>query len=127
RGAAAQRRQPRLRQPGAALHRHEDVHHHQSGPGPDHRPGRAGARRLPYVGAVRGVGFDPDGNLALGQQITSSSQALSWLGPANLIDGDPGTYFESANNAFPQTVTLDLGAERSVDRLVVRLPANWGG
>ncbi|GAA4245137.1 glycosyl hydrolase family 28-related protein [Dactylosporangium darangshiense] len=81
----------------------------------------------PYVVALHGVGFDPDGNLALGQQITSSSQALSWLGPANLVDGDPGTYFESANNAFPQTVTLDLGAQRSVDRIVLRLPANWGG
>ncbi|MGI5241146.1 choice-of-anchor D domain-containing protein [Dactylosporangium sp. CA-139066] len=81
----------------------------------------------PYVVALHGVGFDPDGNLALGQQITSSSQALSWLGPANLVDGDPGTYFESANNAFPQTVTLDLGAARSVDRIVLRLPANWGG
>lgn len=80
----------------------------------------------PYVVAVRGVGFDPDGNLALGQQITSSSQALSWLTPANLVDGDPGTYFESANNAFPQTVTLDLGDSRTVDRLVLKLPANWG-
>ncbi|WP_433064564.1 choice-of-anchor D domain-containing protein [Dactylosporangium sp. CS-033363] len=80
----------------------------------------------PYVVAVRGVGFDPDGNLALGQQITSSSQALSWTGPANLIDGDPGTYFESANNAFPQTVTLDLGSSRTVSRLVLKLPANWG-
>ncbi|GAA2393509.1 choice-of-anchor D domain-containing protein [Dactylosporangium salmoneum] len=81
----------------------------------------------PYVVALHGVGFDPDGNLALGQQITSSSQALSWLGPVNLVDGDPGTYFESANNAFPQTVTLDLGAQRAVDRIVLRLPANWGG
>ncbi|MFI5908001.1 glycosyl hydrolase family 28-related protein [Dactylosporangium sp. NPDC051541] len=80
----------------------------------------------PYVVALRGVGFDPDGNLALGQQITSSSQALSWLGPANLVDGDPGTYFESANNAFPQTVTLDLGDIRTVDRIVVKLPSNWG-
>ncbi|MER7283018.1 glycosyl hydrolase family 28-related protein [Dactylosporangium sp. NPDC000244] len=80
----------------------------------------------PYVVSVRGIGFDPDGNLALGQQITSSSQALSWTGPANLIDGDPGTYFESANNAFPQTVTLDLGETRTVDRLVLKLPPNWG-
>jgi hypothetical protein len=100
-------------------------------------PGRAGvlAGKLsidstspagPYVVALHGIGFDPDGNLAIGQQVTASSQALSWLGPANLVDGDPGTYFESANNAFPQTVTLDLGGRRTVDRLVLRLPANWG-
>jgi Pectate lyase superfamily protein/Abnormal spindle-like microcephaly-assoc'd, ASPM-SPD-2-Hydin/F5/8 type C domain len=80
----------------------------------------------PYVVAVGGIGFDPDGNLALGQQVTASSQALSWLGPVNLVDGDPGTYFESANGAFPQTVTLDLGDARTVDRVVLRLPANWG-
>ncbi len=80
----------------------------------------------PYVVALKGIGFDPNGNLALGQQITASSQALSWLGPANLVDGDPGTYFESANGAFPQTVTLDLGDVRTVDRIVLRLPANWG-
>jgi hypothetical protein len=80
----------------------------------------------PYVVAVRGVGFDPDGDLALGQHATSSSQAGAGFAPANLVDGNPATYFESANGAFPQTVTLDLGETRAVDRIVLRLPANWG-
>jgi hypothetical protein len=80
----------------------------------------------PYVVALSGVGFDPDGNLALGQQVTSSSVAGPGFGPANLVDGNPGSYFESANGAFPQTVTLDLGDTRSVDRIVLRLPGNWG-
>jgi hypothetical protein len=80
----------------------------------------------PYVVPVNGIGFDPDGNLALGQQVTSSSVAGSGYGPGNLVDGNPATYFESANGAFPQTVTLDLGDRRTVDRIVLRLPGNWG-
>src|SRR6185312_340842 len=62
----------------------------------------------PYVVAVSGVGFDPDGDLALGQQVTSSSQAGPGFGPANLNDGDTSTYFESQDGTFPQTVTLTL-------------------
>lgn len=81
----------------------------------------------PYVVGLSGIGFDPQGNLALGRQITSSSQAGWWIAPANLVDGDPGSYFESLNGAFPQTVTLDLGQTISVRRVVLKLPPNWGG
>lgn len=81
----------------------------------------------PYVVGLTGIGFDPDGNLALGRDITSSSQAGWWIAPPNLVDGDPSTYFESLNGAFPQTVTLDLGHRTSVSRIVLKLPANWGG
>jgi hypothetical protein len=80
----------------------------------------------PYVVGLSGIGFDPDGNLALGRSITSSSVAGWWLAPTNLVDGDQGTYFESQNNAFPQTVTLDLGQAFSVSRIVLKLPGNWG-
>ncbi|MFC8733877.1 choice-of-anchor D domain-containing protein [Luteimicrobium sp. NPDC057192] len=80
----------------------------------------------PYVVMLTGVGFDPDGNLALGRSITSSSQA-SGFGPANAVDGNPATYFESLDGAgYPQTVTLDLGETFSVDRIVLRLPPGWG-
>ncbi|GMA24722.1 hypothetical protein GCM10025864_24810 [Luteimicrobium album] len=80
----------------------------------------------PYVVMLTGVGFDPDGNLALGRSITSSSQA-SGFGPANAVDGNPATYFESLDGAdYPQTVTLDLGEAFSVDRIVLRLPPGWG-
>jgi hypothetical protein len=68
----------------------------------------------------------PDGNLALGQQVTASSSAGGGFGPGNLVDGNPDSYFEGANGAFPQTVTLDLAQPRAVDRIVLRLPANWG-
>lgn len=81
----------------------------------------------PYVVGLKGIGFDPAGNLALGRDITSSSQAGWWIAPPNLVDGDSSTYFESLNGAFPQTVTLDLGHQVSVSRIVLKLPANWGG
>ena len=81
----------------------------------------------PYVVGLSGIGFDPDGNLALGREVTSSSQAGWWIAPPNLVDGNPATYFESLNGVFPQTVTLDLGQAISVRRLVLRMPTNWGG
>jgi len=80
----------------------------------------------PYVVAIHGIGFDPDGNLALGRTASASSSCCFWLPPGNLVDGDPATYFESANNAFPQTVSVDLGQAFTVSRIVLKLPANWG-
>ena len=80
----------------------------------------------PYVVDVKGIGFDPDGNLALGREATASSTAGWWLPPSNVVDGDPATYFESANEAFPQTLAVDLGREFEVARIVLKLPANWG-
>ncbi|MEY9855870.1 hypothetical protein ABH935_001474 [Catenulispora sp. GAS73] len=80
----------------------------------------------PYVVGLKGVGFDPNGDLALGRTATSSSQQCSWCGPDKLTDGDPTTYFESQDGTFPQTVTVDLGQSTSVDRVVLKLPPNWG-
>jgi hypothetical protein len=80
----------------------------------------------PYVVGLHGVGFDPNGNLALGRTVTATSQAGTWFGPQNLTDGNPDTYWESANGAFPQAATLDLGRPASVDRIVLELPSTWG-
>ncbi|KAB1900690.1 discoidin domain-containing protein, partial [Micromonospora sp. AMSO31t] len=55
---------------------------------------------------------------------TASSSTQTYAA-ANAVDGNAGTYWESANNAFPQTLTVDLGAARSVDRVVVKLPPGW--
>ena len=43
------------------------------------------------------------------------------------MDGNANTYWESANNAFPQSLTVDLGQNRSVSRVVLKLPpaAAW--
>jgi hypothetical protein len=39
-----------------------------------------------------------------------------------VTDGNAGTYWESRNNAFPQSITVDLGQNRSVGRVVLKLP-----
>ncbi|MDT7785396.1 MAG: hypothetical protein QOF58_3815, partial [Pseudonocardiales bacterium] len=57
---------------------------------------------------------------------TASSTNQSY-GPGNAGDGNQSTYWESANNAFPQWIQADLGAAVKADRVVLKLPAaNWG-
>jgi hypothetical protein len=41
---------------------------------------------------------------------------------SNAVDGDTSSYWESTDNAFPQSITVDLGATRQVGRLVLDLP-----
>jgi hypothetical protein len=43
----------------------------------------------------------------------------------NAIDGDPQTYWEGASQAFPESVTIDLGSRTTVGRIVLRLPPDW--
>jgi hypothetical protein len=63
----------------------------------------------------------PTGNLAAGRPATATSQTQGYT-PANVTDGNADTYWESANNAFPQSVTVDLGQSRAVSRIVLKLP-----
>ncbi|MEH0970145.1 discoidin domain-containing protein [Micromonospora sp. CPCC 205546] len=64
------------------------------------------------------------GNLAQGRPATATSVNQNY-GAANAVDGNAGSYWESVNNAFPQSLTVDLGAARTVDRVVLKLPAGW--
>jgi len=65
-------------------------------------------------------------NLALHKPITETSHTQV-LVAANTVDGDQTTYWESTNNVFPQSLTVDLGAPSSVNRIVLKLPiVNWG-
>ncbi|GAA4590699.1 hypothetical protein GCM10023107_17360 [Actinoplanes octamycinicus] len=68
----------------------------------------------------------PAGNLAAGKTVTATSQADVYT-PANLTDGNANSYWESSSNAFPQSVTVDLGQSRALTRIVVKLPpaAAW--
>ncbi|WP_371503223.1 discoidin domain-containing protein [Kitasatospora sp. NBC_00374] len=61
------------------------------------------------------------GNLAQGKPATASGVSQVY-GPANLVDGDANSYWESANNAFPQWAQIDLGCPTAIKRLVLRLP-----
>jgi hypothetical protein len=45
---------------------------------------------------------------------------------SNVTDGNQGTYWESANNALPQWVQVDLASAQSAGRVVLQLPATWG-
>nr|WP_246497689.1 discoidin domain-containing protein [Sphaerisporangium rubeum] len=60
-------------------------------------------------------------DLARGRPVSASSQT-QWYTPAYAVDGDANTYWESANNAFPQWLQVDLGAVATITRLVLRLP-----
>jgi hypothetical protein len=66
------------------------------------------------------------GNLAQGRPTTESGHADVY-GSGNTVDGNANTYWESRNNAFPGTVTVDLGASKAVKRVVLKLPpaAAW--
>ena len=56
---------------------------------------------------------------------TASGQSAPY-GAGNANDGNQGSYWESANNAFPQWLQVDLGAAVSVNRVVLKLPTDWG-
>ncbi|MCA2219386.1 discoidin domain-containing protein [Jidongwangia harbinensis] len=74
--------------------------------------------------AASALAADP--NLAAGRPFTASSHTDTYR-PGNAGDGNPGTYWESTNNAFPQWLQVDLGAAVDVDRVVLKLPpaADW--
>jgi chitodextrinase len=60
-------------------------------------------------------------NLAL-HRATSESSHTQTYASGNSTDGDNNTYWESANNAFPQWLQVDLGATTGVKRIVLKLP-----
>jgi hypothetical protein len=64
-------------------------------------------------------------NLAAGRP-TSESSHNDVYPSANLTDGNQASYWESANNAFPQWSQVDLGTTASISKVVLQLPANWG-
>jgi chitodextrinase len=59
---------------------------------------------------------------------TSESSHTQNLVSGNAVDGDPNTYWESANNAFPQWLQVDLGAAGTAKRVVLTVPpaTAWG-
>ncbi|HEV2344769.1 MAG TPA: discoidin domain-containing protein [Actinocrinis sp.] len=65
-------------------------------------------------------------NLALNKNATSSGYNQTYA-PANAVDGNQSTYWESTNNAFPQWLQVDLGSSVAIDKVVLQTPiTNWG-
>ncbi|MEU7874579.1 carbohydrate-binding protein [Dactylosporangium sp. NPDC049140] len=74
---------------------------------------------------TQGGGTPTPANLAAGRPTSESSHNQTY-GSGNVTDGNQATYWESANNAFPQWVQVDLGAAKSATTVVLQLPATWG-
>jgi hypothetical protein len=60
-------------------------------------------------------------NLALNQPVTASGYTQSYV-PANAVDGNTSTYWESTDNDFPQWFQVDLGSAVSIGSIVMDLP-----
>jgi chitodextrinase len=69
----------------------------------------------------------PNTNLALNRPTTDSGHTQTYVS-GNAVDGDPNSYWESVDNAFPQWLQVDLGSATSVARIVLKLPPSpaWG-
>ncbi len=72
-------------------------------------------------GGNPGGGNPGTGNLALHKAASDTGHADVYVA-GNAVDGDANTYWESADNAFPQSFTVDLGSAQPVTRLVLKLP-----
>ncbi|AGZ44888.1 discoidin domain-containing protein [Actinoplanes friuliensis] len=60
-------------------------------------------------------------NLAAGKTFSASSFSDVY-GAGNAGDGNPSSYWESQNNAFPQWLQVDLGTAVSVNQAILKLP-----
>ncbi|GAA0928507.1 hypothetical protein GCM10009554_10080 [Kribbella koreensis] len=84
------------------------------------------ATNSPTTVALSGTGAGATNtNLAAGKPTSESSHNDVYVS-GNVTDGNQATYWESANNAFPQWVQVDLGSAQSAGRIVLQLPAGWG-
>ena len=75
---------------------------------------------------VSGGGGTPT-NLALNASVSASSYTQTYA-PANAVDGNTSTYWESVNGSWPATFTVNLGASHSLSSIVLDLPPSsaWG-
>ncbi|MFI1412251.1 CARDB domain-containing protein [Streptomyces sp. NPDC020707] len=63
-------------------------------------------------------------NLALGRPATAGGSNGSYTA-GNVTDGSQASYWEGPAGSFPQWVQVDLGATRTVEQVVLKLPAAW--
>ncbi|MCY9692687.1 carbohydrate-binding protein [Paenibacillus alginolyticus] len=66
-------------------------------------------------------------NLALGKSISASSSVLSFIA-TNANDGNVTTYWEGAGGSYPNTLSVDLGANASISSIILKLNPDtaWG-
>ena len=63
----------------------------------------------------------PNTNLALNKATSASGYTQSYV-PANAVDGNSSTYWESTDSAFPQWLQVDLGSAVSIGSITLLLP-----
>jgi hypothetical protein len=80
---------------------------------------------VPVVVPLKGTAT-ASSNLALNTTPTASGSQDGYP-PINATDGNTGSYWESTNHAFPQSITIDLGSQQSISRVLLTLPpdAAW--
>jgi F5/8 type C domain/Pectate lyase superfamily protein/Abnormal spindle-like microcephaly-assoc'd, ASPM-SPD-2-Hydin len=83
------------------------------------------ASNSPVTVALTGTGAGSV-NLALNQPTSASGYTQTYV-PANAVDGNTSSYWESTDNAFPQWLQVDLGTAKSFSRIVLDLPpsSSW--
>ncbi len=81
----------------------------------------------PLTVALSGTGVSTNTDLALNQPTSASGYTQTYV-PANAVDGNTSSYWESTDSAFPQWFQVDLGSSVSVGRIVLDLPpsTSWG-
>jgi hypothetical protein len=80
-----------------------------------------------YQVHVRGVLVTSTvGNLAAGKPMTASG-SVPGFPASNAADSNTDTYWESTNNQFPQSLTVDLGSSVTVSRVALKTNPGWGG
>src|SRR5581483_6263166 len=75
----------------------------------------------PATVALSGSGVSSNTNLALNQPAAAGGYTQTYT-PANAVDGDTSSYWESTDNAFPQWLQVDLGSAKTIGRIVLDLP-----
>nr|WP_265863697.1 discoidin domain-containing protein [Streptomyces sp. SKN60] len=80
----------------------------------------AGNRSAPSNAVTRDGTGGTGSDLAVGRPITASSTVHIYAAE-NANDNNPATYWEGAGGSYPQTLTVKLGANADLTRLVLKL------
>jgi F5/8 type C domain/Abnormal spindle-like microcephaly-assoc'd, ASPM-SPD-2-Hydin len=80
----------------------------------------------PLSVSLTGTGVTSTTNLALGATMTASGSTQNYV-PSNANDGNPDTYWESTDNAFPQWLEANLGSAQTIGSITLDLPplSDW--
>ncbi|MGY1577542.1 discoidin domain-containing protein [Streptomyces sp. MN13] len=85
----------------------------------------AAGNQSPDSNIVTRNGTGADSNLAVGKPISASSVIHTYVAE-NANDNSTSTYWEGGAGTYPNTLTVRLGANADVDRVVLRLNPDWG-